>query len=236
MNICFGGNVHPPQKTSSGVSDINGELLNDQPVRFTGDIEMDLSAATWGKVFGGNFVCTQPGILYIIDVEWRNNLTSVTGAQAITIPAGTLSSCHLGLLVTAAAGAAVPAWTITYTNEISVAGRTSTGSYLPAVTNMGSGCFFPCNMQAGDRTVSSVQSFNYTTAPTNASCTSLMMYNIIAAFPVYPALSGQRIRKGIPLEMSSFRNVYAGRTIEAVWMPMVSGLHALTGSFHAAAS
>ncbi len=126
------------------------------------------------------------------DVLWVNTglVITQTTAQAIamagSIPArdinGTTNGegCLIALLCTSAVGlAAVNALaTVTYTNSEGTAGRTATlsatiGSQAPATPVIGTLIWF--NLQAGDRGVRSIQSFNFGATSWVSGSVSLMI-------------------------------------------------------------
>ena len=115
-----------------------------------------------GSVQGGS------GQLMLLDRLWHNGGFTITstGAQSITSPtwpardsAGTTNGAGvlLAMEISAAAGAASPTITVSYTNSAGMAGRTGT-NVDPTSNSPAIGSFFRIGLQAGDYGVQSVQS------------------------------------------------------------------------------
>lgn len=132
----------------------------------------------------------QGGLILLCDRLWSNGSINVTsnGAQAITSPAwpardnaGSANGdgVFIGVEVSAAAGAATPTLTMSYTNEAGTAGRTGTNS-VPVNSGSPAGSFFPMGLQAGDRGVRSVQSFTLSTSLLSGTI-HLVAYRPVAA-------------------------------------------------------
>lgn len=111
---------------------------------------------------------TIAGTVLLCDRIWHNGGFTITSTAAQTINSATFPARDnngstngegiiLGLEISAAAGAAAPTITVSYTNEAGTAGRTATNWFATA-NSPAAGSFFPIGLQAGDRGVRSVQS------------------------------------------------------------------------------
>ena len=111
---------------------------------------------------------TSAGTLVLADRLWHNGGFTITSTAAQTVTSATFPARDangstngegvlLGLEISAAAGAAAPTITVSYTNQDGTSGRTGTNSVATA-NSPSAGAFFPIGLQAGDRGVRSVQS------------------------------------------------------------------------------
>ena len=134
---------------------------------------------------------------YYMDLLWVNSglVVTTTTAQtvnSITLPArdddGTSNGkgCMIGILATAALGnaAVVSTSTVSYTNELGVAGRTATlqavvGYQFPATPVIGTTVWFL--LQAGDQGVSSIQTVTLGTSLVSGSISVIIARPIVAA-------------------------------------------------------
>ena len=131
---------------------------------------------------------TIAGTLLLCDRLWHNGgytITSIT-AQSSTTPTWPARDANgatngdgvlLGLEISAAAGAAAPTITVSYTNQAGTAGQTGVNSFATAASPT-AGAFYPIGLAAGDIGVRSVQSLTL-----NASWVSGTM-NLVAYRPI----------------------------------------------------
>lgn len=159
----------------------------------------------------GTYGSTVQGALFIVDRIWHNGGFTITStsAQTITSPTwpsrcptsatdDTPSTSGHGVLlaveVSAAAGAATPVITVSYTNSAGTASRTGT-SILTSPSSPGLGTWLPIGLQSGDVGVQSVQSLTLSASWISGTI-NLVAYRIIGVAPIgrvdwYTAGSGR---------------------------------------------
>ena len=129
------------------------------------------------------------GTLILADRLWHNSGLSLTSTTAQTInsvawPArdanGTSNGeqVMIGLEVTTATGSGTPTFTMSYTNQDGVAGKTGTGILTGSATSP-IGAFYPMGLAAGDRGVRSIQTFTLSATWTSGAA-SLVAYRELA--------------------------------------------------------
>lgn len=151
-----------------------------------------------GNSYLGRFTgqASQPGVLLLCDRLWHNGGFTITTTTAQTVnsaafpardAAGTTNGdgVLVGLEVSAAAGAAAPAPTISYTNQDGTSGR-SAGLAFPTANSPTAGAFFPFGLQAGDKGIRSVQSLTLGTSWASGTI-NLVAYRVLAALPLTQA-------------------------------------------------
>lgn len=132
---------------------------------------------------------TIAGTLILADRLWHNSGLSLTSTTAQTInsvawPARDANGASngeqvmIGLEVTTATGSGTPTFTMSYTNQDGVAGKTGTG-ILTGVATSAIGAFYPMGLAAGDRGVLSVQTFTLSATWTSGAA-SLVAYRELA--------------------------------------------------------
>jgi hypothetical protein len=178
---------------------LNGVVLSSTSALVSGQIPHYDPAAGNSYLAYINAMATQAGTLLVLDRLWHNGgyTITTTGAQNSTTPTwpsrcptsgtdDTPSTNGQGVLVSlevsAAAGAASPAPTLTYTNQAGTgsrtAGLTQTTNNSPAI---GATWFF--GLQAGDTGVRSVQSLALNTSWVSGTV-NLAAYRLLASIPL----------------------------------------------------
>jgi hypothetical protein len=136
---------------------------------------------------------TQPGMLILADRLWHNGGFTITATTAQTVNSATWPARDiagttngdgvvLGLEISAAAGAAAPSITVSYTNQAGTSGRTGTNSF-PTANSPTAGAFYPIGLQSGDSGVRSVQSLTLSASWVSGTM-NLVAYRPLAAIPV----------------------------------------------------
>lgn len=178
---------------------------------------------------------TQAGVLLLCDRIWHNGGYTITStsAQNSTSPswpardaAGATNGdgILLGLEISAAAGAAAPTITISYTNQAGTAGRTAVNWFATA-NSPAAGSFFPIGLQAGDFGVRSVQSLTL-----NASWVSGTM-NLVAYRPIaYLELTNANVPNAIDFLTGGFPRLYPGTTPFFIFIPNTTTASNVSGS------
>lgn len=184
---------------------LNGVVLSSSSALVNGQVPHYNPAAGNSNLAYMDAFATQAGRLMLLDRLWHNGGYSITTttAQNSTTPTwpsrcptsgtdDTPSTNGHGVLialeVSAAAGAASPAPTLTYTNQAGTASRTAS---LTQVTNnspaAGATWFF--GLQAGDTGVRSVQSLALNTSWVSG-IVNLVAYRLLASVKIGPTLGG----------------------------------------------
>lgn len=138
-----------------------------------------------------------PGTLILADRIWHNsglNLKATTAQTINSVPWGARDALgsasgeqvFIGLEVTAATGTGTPSFTLGYTNQDGVGGRSGAG-VLAGAASSPVGAFYPLGLQAGDRGVRSVQSFTLSASWVSGAA-SLVAYREIARLEL-PAIT-----------------------------------------------
>jgi hypothetical protein len=189
-----------PGAWSTGVPGINGRNTDGTLIADAGCI--NLANPTTGSWYlrDINISATQTGQYLLRDYLWVNTglvVTTLT-AQAITQPIlpprdsnGTINGTgvQVGILVTTATTnvANITNITLSYTNNLGVAGRVATMSVFPLTANIGT--FVKFQLQAGDLGVKSIQSITLGTSLITGSI-SLVCFTEIASSSVLLANVG----------------------------------------------
>lgn len=129
------------------------------------------------------------GSLLLVDRLWHNSglsptLTTPQNVNSAAWPTrssdGTIngSSVLIGVEVTGATGIGTPTFTMSYTNQAGVAGRTGTGLTL-ASSSSHIGAFYWMGLQAGDTGVRSIQNFTLSATWTSGTF-SLVAFRVLA--------------------------------------------------------
>lgn len=167
---------------------------------------------------------SQAGVLILADRLWHNGGYTITSAvaQNSTSPAwpardnaGSINGdgVQLGLEISAAAGAAAPTITVSYTNQAGTAGRTGTNSFATAASPA-AGSFFPIGLQAGDTGVKSVQSLTLSTSWLSGTM-NLVAYRPLAALEIVGAF----MPNAIDAITGGFTRLYNGSVPFLLFIP-----------------
>jgi len=178
---------------------------------------------------------TQAGTLILADRLWHNGGYTITATTAATSTTPTWPARDsggstngdgvlLGLEISAAAGAAAPTITITYTNSAGTGSRTAVNSFATA-NSPAAGSFFPIGLQAGDVGVRAVTSLQL-----SASWVSGTM-NLVAYRPLaFLELPGAQISNAIDSLTSGFPRLYNGTTPFLIFVPNTTTASNVSGS------
>lgn len=184
--------------------------------------------------FGGS--ATIPGTLLLCDRLWSNGGFTITstGAQTINSAAwpsrssdGTSNGLGvvLGLEISAAAGAAAPTITVSYTNEAGTAGRSATNSFATA-NSPAAGSMFPIGLQAGDAGVRSVQTLTLSASWVSGTM-NLVAYRVLASLP----LSGAFIPNQLDALTAAMPQLFNGTVPYLVFIPSTTTTSNISGTY-----
>lgn len=182
--------------------------------------------------FGGT--ATTAGQLILADRLWHNGGFTITSATAQTVNsaaypardnAGTTNGdgVLLGLEISAAAGAAAPTITVSYTNSSNTAGRTATNAFATANSPTAGG-FFPIGLQAGDIGVRSVQSLTLSVSWVSGTM-NLVAYRPLASIPITSAF----IPAAVDALTAGFPRLFNGTVPFLIFVPNTTTASNISG-------
>jgi len=197
---------------SSSSSNVNGQIPFTDPV----------SGNSYLARFQG--AATQAGTLLLCDRLWHNGGFTITLNTAQTVNSATWpardvagatsgNGVLLGLEISAAAGAAAPTITVSYTNQAGTASRTATNSFATA-NSPAAGSFFPIGLQAGDTGVRSVQSLTLSASWVSGTM-NLVAYRVLAALE----LTAGFVPNAIDAVTAGFPRLYNGTVPFLIFIP-----------------
>lgn len=177
---------------------------------------------------------TIAGTLILADRLWHNSGLSLTSTTAQTInsvawPArdanGTSNGeqVMIGLEVTTATGAGTPTFTMSYTNQDGVAGKTGTG-ILTGVATSAIGAFYPMGLAAGDRGVRSIQTFTLSATWTSGAA-SLVAYRELARLE----LTAANVPAAIDAVTSGFPRLFNDTVPFLIFVPSTTTASNISG-------
>lgn len=177
---------------------------------------------------------TIAGTLILADRLWHNSGLSLTSTTAQTInsvawPArdanGTSNGeqVMIGLEVTNATGAGTPTFTMSYTNQDGVAGKTGTG-ILTGVATSAIGAFYPMGLAAGDRGVRSIQTFTLSATWTSGAA-SLVAYRELARLE----LTAANVPAAIDAVTSGFPRLFNDTVPFLIFVPSTTTASNISG-------
>jgi hypothetical protein len=172
-------------------------------------------------------------VLY--DRIWHNGGFTITSNTAQTINSvafpdrdedGTANGkgIVLGLEVSAAAGAAAPTITVSYTNQAGTAGRTGTNLF-PTANSPTAGAFFPIGLQAGDTGVRSVQTLTLSASWVSGTI-NLVAYREIARLD----LAGAFVPNSLDLLTGGFPRIFDSSCLAGLFIPSATTASNVSGS------
>lgn len=178
---------------------------------------------------------TIAGTLILADRLWHNGGFTITTTTAqtvnsVTLPArdntGTTNGEGVlaGIEISAAAGAAAPAPTISYTNSAGTASR-SAGLAFPTANSPAAGSFFPFGLQAGDLGIRSIQSLTLGTSWVSGTM-NLVMYRPLA----YLELTGAFIPNAIDALTAGFPRIIDSSCLYLLFIPSTTTTTNIAGS------
>ena len=167
---------------------------------------------------------TIAGTLLLCDRLWHNGGYTITAttAQTSTTPTWPARDANgatngdgvlLGLEISAAAGAAAPTITVSYTNQAGTASRTATNSFATAASPT-AGAFYPIGLQSGDTGVRSVQSLTLSVSWVSGTM-NLVAYRVLAALE----LTAAHTPNAIDAITAGFPRIYDGTVPFLVFIP-----------------
>lgn len=214
---------------------LNGVVLSSTSAQVNGQIPFTnpVSGNSHLARFQGS--ATIAGTLLLCDRLWHNGGYTITTntAQNSTTPTwpardadgATLGNgVLLGLEISAAAGAAAPTITISYTNQAGTAGRTATNWY-PTANSPTAGAFFPIGLQAGDTGVRSVQSLTLSVSWVSGTM-NLVAYRVLAALEITTA----NTPNAIDALTSGFPRLYDGSVPFLIFIPSTTTATNVSGT------
>jgi len=177
---------------------------------------------------------TIPGTLLLCDRLWHNGGYTITAATAQTSTTPTWPARDaagatngdgvlLGLEVSAAAGAAAPTITVSYTNQAGTASRTATNSFATAASPT-AGAFYPIGLQTGDTGVRSVQSMTLSVSWVSGTV-NLVAYRVLAALE----LTAANTPNAIDAITAGFPQIYNGAVPFFIFIPSTTTASNVSG-------
>lgn len=213
---------------------LNGVTLSSTSAQVTGQINFvnPPSGNTYLARLQGS--ATIAGTLLLCDRIWHNGGFTITSTTAQTITSPTWSARDangstngdgilLGLEISAAAGAAAPTITVSYTNSAGTSGRTGTNSFATA-NSPTAGAFFPIGLAAGDIGVRSVQSLTLSVSWVSGTM-NLVAYRPIAALEITAA----NTPNAIDAITAGFPRLYDGTVPFLVFIPSTTTASNISG-------
>lgn len=203
---------------------VNGQIPHYDPVSQNANLHRFVASST------------QAGMVWLMDRLWHNGgfTITLTTAQAITSPtwpsrdnAGSSNGdgVLLGLEVSAAAGAAAPTITVSYTNQAGTAGRT--GTNIRATENSpAAGAFYFIGLQAGDTGVRSVQSLTLSASWVSGTI-NLVAFRPLLAMPISAAF----VPNEVDFLTGGAPRIYDGAVPYLVFQPNTTTASTIQGSY-----
>lgn len=213
---------------------LNGVILSGSSSQVAGQIPFADPGAGNTYLARLQAMATIPGVLLLVDRLWHNGGFTITSTspQAITSPtwpardnAGTTNGdgVLLGLEISAAAGAAAPTISVSYTNQAGTASRTG-ANINPTANSPAAGSIFLLGLQSGDTGVRSVQSLTL-----NASWLSgtmnLFAYRVLATLE----LTANNTPNAVDLITAGFARMYNGTVPMLIFIPSTTTASNISG-------
>lgn len=209
---------------SSTSAMVNGQIPHTNPVSGNAHLARFSGSAT----IAGN--------LLLLDRLWHNGGYTITstGAQNSTTPTWPSRDVNatadgegvlLALEISAAAGAAAPTITVSYTNQSGTSGRSAT-NINPTANSPAAGSMFLIGLQAGDRGVRSVQSLTLSASWLSGTM-NLVAYRLIAALELPTALSPN----AIDAISSGMPRLYDGAVPYLAFIPATTTASNISGNY-----
>lgn len=179
---------------------------------------------------------SQPGTLLLCDRLWssggyNNTLITAQTVASVAFPArdeaGTTNGkgVQIGLEVSVASGAGAPVATISYTNELNVAGKTM-ANFDSILAPSIAGSFYRFTLAAGDYGVRSVQSLTLSATMTSGTI-NLVAYTVIADMEITAA----NIPNAIDALLAGSPRIKNGAVPFLIFIPSSSVATNITGSY-----
>lgn len=213
---------------------LNGVALSSSSTPVTGQINFTDPGA--GNSYLARFQgsATISGTLLLCDRLWHNGGYTATliTAQSSTTPTWPARDANgatngdgvlLGLEVSAAAGAAAPTITVSYTNQAGTSGKTATNSFATAASPT-AGAFYPIGLAAGDTGVRSVQSLTLSVSWVSGTI-NLVAYRPLAALEITAA----NVPNAIDAITAGFPRLYNGTVPFLIFIPSTTTASNVSG-------
>lgn len=179
---------------------------------------------------------TQAGTLLLMDRLWHNGGYTITStaAQNSTTPTWPARDANgatsgdgvlLALEVSAAAGAAAPTITVSYTNQAGTAGRTGT-NVLATANSPAIGVLYFIGLQAGDTGVRSVQSLTLSVSWVSGTI-NLVAYRMLAALE----LAGPQFPNAVDALTSGMPRLFNGTVPWMAFVPNTTTATNVSGTY-----
>lgn len=221
---------------------LNGVVLSSSSALVNGQIPHYDPATGNAHLARLQAAATQAGTLLLLDRIWHNGGFTITStaAQNITSPTwpsrcptsgsdDTPSTNGHGILlaleISAAAGAAAPTITVSYTNQAGTAGRTGT-NILATANSPAIGATYFIGLQAGDTGVRSVQSLTLSVSWVSGTM-NLVAYRLLAALE----LPGNLMPNAIDAITGGLPRLYNGTVPWLVFVPNTTTASLVTGLY-----
>lgn len=213
---------------------LNGVTLSGSTTQVGGQIPYTDPVTGNGYLARLQASATVAGTLLLCDRLWHNggyNVT-VTTAQASTTPAWPARDANgtsngdgvlLGLEISAAAGAAAPTITVSYTDQGGTAGMTATNSF-PTASSPTAGAFYPIGLAAGDTGVRSLQSVTLSTSWVSGTM-NMVAYRVLAALE----LTAGFVPNAIDAITAGFPRIYNGTVPFLIFIPSATTASNISG-------
>jgi hypothetical protein len=213
---------------------LNGVILSGSSTQVAGQVNFvdPVSGNTYLARLQAS--ATVAGTLILCDRLWHNGGYTITAttAQALTTPTWPARDAFgatngdgvlLGLEISAAAGAAAPTITVSYTNQAGTAGHTGVNSF-PTANSPTAGAFFPIGLQAGDTGVGAVASVTLSTSWLSGTM-NLVAYRPLAALELTAAF----VPNAIDAITSGFPRIYNGTVPFFLFIPATASATNISG-------
>ena len=221
---------------------LNGAVLDSSAGLIAGGIPHfdPASGNAYLARFTGNM--SQQGKLLLLDRIWHNGgigITTLTPQAIVTptwparcptdgvddTPATTGHGVMLAVEVETVTGAGVPTITIDYTNSDGTAGRSATNIIATVAASVAGSTYF-IGLQAGDKGVRSVESFDLS-ATWTSGVIHLVAYRLIAELE----LPGAYVGNAIDAVTGAMPRIYNGAVPYVVMVPTVAAAAVFNGSY-----
>lgn len=220
---------------------LNGVVLSSSSALVNGQIPHYDPASNNSYLGRLSGQATQAGTLLLLDRIWHNGgytITSATAQNSTTptwpsrcptsgtddTPATTGQGVLLALEISAAAGAAAPTITVSYTNQAGTASRTGT-NILATANSPAIGATYFIGLQAGDTGVRSVQSLTLSTSWLSGTM-NLVAFRILAALDLQAL-----VPNAIDFLTGGGPRLYNGVVPWLVFIPNTTTATLVTGSY-----
>jgi hypothetical protein len=215
---------------------LNGVVLSSSSSQVAGQIRHVDPGSGNAYLARLQAAATQAGTLLLLDRLWHNGGYTITSATAQnsttpTWPARDIAGSTngdgvmLALEISAAAGAAAPTITVSYTNQAGTASRTGT-NILATANSPAIGATYFIGLQAGDTGVRSVQSLTLSTSWLSGTM-NLVAYRVLASLE----LPGALIPNAIDAITGGMPRLFNGTVPWLVFIPNTTTASNITGLY-----